>query len=249
MSLDQKVAIVTGASRGIGLAIAKALGKSGATVVLSSRKQEVLDPIAEELQQAGISCAAMACNVGKVDELPGFVNQVVERFGGIDVLVNNAGTSLAFGPVLDTEMWAYDKTFDVNLKGPYELSRLVHPVMKSRGGGSIINIASVEGITPSEGLGVYSMTKAAMIMASKVFAQEWGVDNIRVNAICPGYIKTKLSKTIMENDQIYQALMAKQAVKYEGQPENIADLVNFLASDASKFVTGAVMVADGGLTI
>ena len=249
MDLQNKVAIVTGASKGIGKAIAHAMGKAGAKVVVSSRKQPDIDAVVEEFKAEGIEALAVACNVGKRDQLAPLLEQTEKAFGGIDILVNNAGTSLSFGPVLKTEDWAYDKTFDVNLRGPYELSRLVHPYMKTRGGGSIINISSVEGLHPSPGLGVYSVTKAALIMVSQVCAREWGIDGIRVNTICPGYIKTKLSETLMTNDQVYKMIMAKQSLQHNGQPQDIGGLSVFLASDSSVFVTGAVITADGGMTI
>jgi len=249
MDLTGKVAIVTGASKGIGEAIAYDLAKAGAKVVISSRKQEAVDEVAERFRSEGLDAVGLACNVGKIDEIPGFVEEVIAEYGAIDILVNNAGTSLHFGPVLSIMDWQYDKTFDVNLKGPFELSRQVHPHMKVRGGGSIINISSVEGQSPSQGLGVYSVSKAALIMLTKVFAQEWGTDGIRVNAICPGFIKTKLSKTMLENEQIYKMIMAQQAIKYDGQPKDIAGLATLLASDSGAFITGSIFTADGGLTI
>ena len=249
MNLSGKVAIITGASKGIGKAIAYAMGKAGAQLVVSSRKQEAVDEVQAEFSAEGISAKAFACNVGKQEELEPLLKNTEEAFGGIDILVNNAGTSLHFGPILTTPDWAYDKTFDVNLKGPYELSRLVHPYMKKRGGGSIINISSVEGLSPGPGLGVYSVTKAAIIMLTKVCAREWGRDGIRVNAICPGFIKTKLSQSLLENDQIYKMIMAKQSISHDGQPEDIAGLSALLASDDAAFITGAVITADGGLTI
>lgn len=249
MDLEGKVAIITGASKGIGKAIAYAMGKAGAKVVVSSRKQEAVEEVAKEFQAEGIEAVGLACNVGNTEEIPAFLEKVNKAYGAIDILVNNAGTSLHFGPILDIQEWQYDKTFDVNLKGPFELSRQVHPFMKTRGGGAIINIASVEGQSPSHGLGVYSVTKASIIMLSKVCAQEWGVDGIRVNSICPGFIKTKLSKTMLENEQIYKMIMSKQAIKYDGKPEDIAGLSVLLASEAGAFITGSTFTADGGLTI
>jgi len=249
MNLKDKVAIITGASKGIGKAMAEAMGRYGAKVVVSSRKQEAVDAVAEELQAQGIDAAGIACNVGKKEELPALVEQTIARYGGIDILVNNAGTNPAFGPTLNIEDWAYDKIMDVNLKGPFELSRLVHPSMKARGGGSIINISSVEGLTPSEGLGIYSVSKAALIMLTKVQAREFGRDNIRVNAICPGFVKTKLSQAIFENEKLLGMIMARQALKKQGEPADMAGLACFLAADESAFITGAVIVADAGLTI
>lgn len=249
MNLEGKVAVITGASKGIGKAIAHSMGKAGAKVVISSRKQAAVEEVADEFKAEGIEATGIACNVGKMDEIPAFLSKVEETYGGLDILVNNAGTSLHFGPIVSIEEWQYDKTFDVNLKGPFQLSRLAHPYMKKRGGGSVVNIASVEGQTPSHGLGVYSVTKASLIMLTKVCAQEWGIDGIRVNAICPGFIKTKLSKTMLENDQIYKMIMSKQAIKYDGQPKDIAGLATLLSADEGAFITGSIFTADGGLTI
>ncbi|MEM7370122.1 MAG: glucose 1-dehydrogenase [Bacteroidota bacterium] len=247
--LTDKVAIITGASKGIGKAIAYAMGKAGAKVVISSRKQEAVDVVVEEFKAAGIEAAGIACNVGKMDQIPGLIQGTLDTFGRIDIVVNNAGTNPAFGPITQLEDWAYDKIMDVNLRGPYELARKAHPHLKANGGGSVINISSVEGFTPSEGLGIYSVSKAALIMMTKVMANEWGRDKIRVNAICPGFIRTKLSQGILDNPQLYKMIMAKQAVKHDGQPEDIAGTAVLLASDQSKFLTGTSITIDGGLTI
>jgi len=249
MTLNDKVAIITGASKGIGKAIAFAMGQAGARLVISSRKQEAVDMVAAEFEAEGISVKAIACNVGKADQRKALIEQTIKAFNGIDILVNNAGANPAFGPTLSIEDWAYDKTMEVNLRGPYELSRLVHPYMKAAASGSIINISSVEGLTPNHGLGIYSISKAALIMLTKVHAMEWGVDHIRVNAICPGFIKTKLSQAIFDNKQLLNGIMAKQALKQEGEVIDIAGLACLLASDASKFITGTAITADGGLTI
>lgn len=249
MNLTGKTAIITGASKGIGKAIAQAMAEAGANVIVSSRKQEAVDAVAADLQAAGFSAHGIACNVGNRDEIPALIEGAVAHFGGLHILVNNAGTNPAFGPVLGIEDWAYDKIFDVNLRGPFELARAAHPHIKASGGGSIINISSVEGFTPSPGLGIYSVSKASLIMLTKVMATEWGVDQIRVNAIAPGFIETKLSQAIFDNKVLMGMIMQKQALKTTGQPKDIAGLACLLASDDAGFITGATFTADGGLTI
>ncbi len=247
--LTDKVAIITGASKGIGEAIAYALGKAGAKVVLSSRKQEVLDEVAVRFEKDGIAVKAIAAHAGKLDDLERLVEQTQAAFGGVDILVNNAAANPTFGPVETTEEWAYDKIMEVNVKGPFFLSKLVLPSMQERGGGSIINISSIGGLSPEHQLGIYSMSKAALISQTKVLAKEWGNDNIRVNAICPGLIKTKFSEALWSNDKILQHMMTQTPIRRVGSPEEIALLALFLASAASAYSTGGVFVADGGYTI
>ncbi|WNJ19211.1 SDR family oxidoreductase [Pontibacter sp. G13] len=248
MKLTDKVAIVTGASKGIGKAIAHAFGLAGAKVVVSSRKQDAVDEVAQEFADAGIEARAIACNVGDPEARKALIDQTAEAFGSIDILVNNAGTNPYFGPVMGMEDWAYDKIMEINLRAPYELARLAYPHMKAAGG-SIINISSVEGQTPSPGLGIYSVSKSALIMMTKVLAQEWGKKKIRVNTIAPGFVKTKLSQAIFDNPQMLEYVMAKQALDHQAEPEDIAGVALMLASDDSQFVTGATFTADGGLTI
>ncbi|MEM7658937.1 MAG: glucose 1-dehydrogenase [Bacteroidota bacterium] len=247
--LEGKVAIITGASKGIGKAIAWAMAEAGAKVVISSRKQEAVDAVAAEFRAAGHDATAIACNVGKMEEIPALLEGTMKAYGAIDVLVNNAGTNPTFGPITQMEDWAYDKIMDVNLRGPYELGRKAFKYLKQGDGGSVINISSVEGFTPSEGLGIYSVSKAALIMLTKVMANEWGRDKVRANAICPGFIKTKLSQAIFENKPLLDMVMGKQALKIQGEPEDMAGLAVLLASDQSRFITGASFLADGGLTI
>jgi NAD(P)-dependent dehydrogenase (short-subunit alcohol dehydrogenase family) len=177
------------------------------------------------------------------------LEETVARFGGVDVIVNNAASNPTFGPLDEQSQEVFDKIFAVNVKGPFELCRLAYPIMKARGGGSVINISSIGGLTPEPGLGLYSVSKAAMISLTKVMAAEWGVDNIRANAVCPGLIKTKFSQALWGNEQIVQQMMALQPIKRIGIPEDVAGLCLFLASDASAYCTGGVYTADGGYTI
>lgn len=246
--LTDKVAIITGASKGIGKAIAHALGAHGARVVVSSRNQEAVDEVAVELSSAGIEARGIAAHMGEPENIRQLVDHAVEEFGGVDILINNAATNPVFGPVLMTDRGAFDKIMDVNVKGPFELSKLVQPIMMERGGGSIINISSIGGISPEHMLGIYSVSKAALISLTKVMAKEWGSANIRVNAICPGLIKTKFSQALWANETMLNMVTQKLPMPRMGDPEEIAGLAVFLASGASSYCTGGVYTADGGYT-
>ena len=248
-NLDGKVAIVTGASKGIGEAIARALGQAGAKVVVSSRKQEAVDALCASLRIEGTDATAIAANVGKGDDLQSLVQGTIAQYGGVDILINNAAANPVFGPVEDTETWAFDKIMDVNVKGPFELGKLVLPSMKSRGGGAIVNISSIGGLKPEPQLGIYSVSKAALLSLTKVMAKEWGAYGVRANAICPGLIKTKFSEALWANEQILQHMMGLQPIARIGTPEEIAALTLFLSCDASAYSTGSVFTADGGYTI
>ncbi|MFZ4425867.1 MAG: SDR family NAD(P)-dependent oxidoreductase [Saprospiraceae bacterium] len=247
--LEGKVAVITGASKGIGESIARIYGLAGAKVVISSRKQDALDALAGGLREIGIDVLPVAANAGNPDDLARLVQEAVQHFGGIDILVNNAAANPVFGPVEDTPLSAFDKIMDVNLKGPFELSKRCLPIMKSRGGGSIINISSIGGIRPEPQLGIYSVSKTALISLTKVLAKEWGAYGIRVNAICPGLIKTKFSQALWDNEQILRYTLAHLPIARVGTPEEIAALALFLAGNGAAYCTGAVFTADGGHTI
>jgi NAD(P)-dependent dehydrogenase (short-subunit alcohol dehydrogenase family) len=249
INLKGKIALVTGASKGIGEAIAKALGQAGASIILSSRKQADLDQVAQSFQREGIEAYPIACNAGKPEELEQLIETIKTKFGGLDILVNNAGTNPSLSPVENIGLSLFDKIMEVNLRGPFYLSQLVYPLMQKRGGGSIINIASIEGISPSEGLGAYSISKSGMIMLSKVMAKEWGKDNIRVNAICPGYIKTKLTEAVWSDEAYLQKVLNQQIIQEIGKPQDIAGIALVLASEAGAYFTGAAIVVDGGFTV
>ncbi len=248
-NLTGKVALVTGASKGIGEAVARYLAGCGATVVINSRKQEELDIVAESIRTSGGLCIGIAGNAGDLPACKNLVDQVTALYGGIDILVNNAAANPVYGPVLQCEEWAFDKIMNVNVKAPFALGNLVYPSMKSRGGGSVINISSIAGITPDPGLGMYSVSKAALNMLTKVTAKEWGPDNIRVNAICPGLIKTKFSEALWQNEKWLQSFVKHTPLGRLGSVEEIAGLALFLASDASGYCTGTLFTADGGVTI
>ena len=248
-SLEGKVALLTGASKGIGEAIARLYAAAGAKVVINSRKQEELDKVAESIIREGGSCIGIAANAGDLAECRILVDKVVTLHGGIDILVNNAASNPVYGPVVQCEEWAFDKIMNVNVKAPFELGKLVYPIMKQRGGGSVINISSIAGLTPDQGLGIYSVSKAALNMLTKVTAKEWGADHIRVNAICPGLIKTKFSEALWQNEKWLAHFVKLTPLGRMGTVEEIAGLALFLASDASGYCTGTLFTADGGITI
>ncbi len=249
LELNNKVALITGASKGIGEAIALVLAAHGANVVINSRKQEDLDRVAKKIISAGRECLTVAGNTSEASALKSLVDKTVEKYGGIDIVINNAASNPVFGPVVQTEEWAYDKIMDVNVKAPFELSKLAYPHMKERGGGSVINISSIAGDTPDPGLGIYSVSKAALNMLTKVMAKEWGPDNIRVNAICPGLIKTKFSQALWQDENILKRFMKMVPMGRMGTVDEIAAIALFLSSDASSYCTGTLFFADGGTTI
>jgi len=219
-SLDGKVALITGASKGIGFGIAEMFAAAGAKVVISSRKQEALDEQALQLNAKGYEVSGIACNVGNMEELKVLVEKTVERYGGIDILVNNAASN-----------------------------PLCYPHLRKSAGASVINISSIGGISPEQGLGIYSVSKAALISLTKVFAKEWGDSKIRVNAICPGLIQTKFSEALWSNEKIMSMILKQLAIKRAGTSEEIGAMALFLASPASTYTTGAILTADGGFTI
>lgn len=248
-NLTGKVAVITGASKGIGEAIAFALAEAGASVVVSSRKQEAVDEVAKGLQAQGFSAKAIAAHAGSISDLKNLVQQTTDAFGRIDIVVNNAAANPVFGPLTECGEDAFNKIMDVNVKGPFELGKLVYPIMARQGGGAVINISSIGGISPEPGLGIYSVSKAALVMLTKSMAHEWGEKNIRVNAICPGLIKTKFSQALWQNEQILQHTLSSVPMKRMGTPEEVAALALFLASAAGAYCTGGVYTVDGGHTI
>ncbi len=247
--LNGKVALVTGASKGIGEAIARFYAAYGAKVVINSRKQEELDVVARSIKEAGGECTGIAANAGDMKVCQELIEKVISTYGGLDILVNNAATNPTYGPLLKSEEWAFDKIMNVNVKAPFALANLAHPHMKKRGGGAVINISSIAGLTPDPGLGLYSISKAALNMLTKVQAKEWGKDGIRVNSICPGLIKTKFSEALWSNEEILNRFVAKLPIARMGTVEEIAGLALYLASPASAYSTGAVFTADGGTVL
>jgi len=248
-SLDGKVAIVTGASRGIGASIAHALAEAGAHVVVSSRKLASVEQVAREIEAAGGRAHAVECHVGDDAALAHLVDETARVFGGVDVLVNNAATNPVFGGLTECDAAAFDKIMAVNVRGPFELAKRALPHMEKRGGGAIVNVSSIGGISPEPMLGIYSVSKAALLSLTKVMAKEWGPSGVRVNAICPGLVRTKFSRALWENEDIAREVTATQPIARIAEPDEIAPLALFLCAPASSYVTGAVYPVDGGHTI
>ncbi len=246
-NLKGKIAVVTGASRGIGESIAKTLAAHGAEVVLSSRKIEGLTGVEKAIVAEGGKAASIACHNGKMDEIAALFKEVESRYGKIDILVNNAATNFYFGDVLNAPESAWDKTMDVNLKGYFFMSQYAAKAMANAGGGSIINVASINGIRPALMQGVYSITKAGVIAMTKSFAKELAPFNVRVNAILPGLTDTKFSSVMIQNEELMnKVILPTIPMRRAGSPDEMAGAALFLASDASSYVTGATIVVDGG---
>lgn len=247
--LTGKVAIVTGSSKGIGRAIARGLAEQGAKVVISSRKQAACDEVAAAFKSDGLEAVSIACHVGDASQRNHLVNATIEQYGGVDILVNNAAINPTFAPLIQAQEETFDKIMNVNVKACMLLANLCFPSMKARGGGSIINIASVEGLKPSPFLGMYSVSKAALIMLSQSQAKEWGSFNIRSNALCPGLIQTKFSAALWKNEKILNQFINHLPAKRMAQPEEMIGLAVFLASEAASYCTGGVYTADGGYMV
>ncbi|WP_186757844.1 SDR family NAD(P)-dependent oxidoreductase [Echinicola salinicaeni] len=247
-ALNNKVAVITGASKGIGLSIAEFFAAAGAKVVISSRNQEALDEVATRLNDKGYDVIGVACNVSHPDELELLVNKTIEVYGQIDILVNNAGINPFCGPVHETSMELFDKIMAVNVRAPFELSKLCLPHLRKSSNASIINISSIGAITPEPQLGIYSVSKSALHSLTKVCAKEWGNHKVRVNAICPGVVKTKFSQVLWSNDQVMDSIMKRLAIKRLGKVEEIGALALFLASPAASYTTGSIFTVDGGYT-
>jgi NAD(P)-dependent dehydrogenase (short-subunit alcohol dehydrogenase family) len=241
-----KVALVTGASRGIGFATAKRLVELGALVVLTSRKQTDLDTAAAELNAQGPGRAiAIASHGGRLEDVERLVQGAISAFGTIDVLVNNAATSAHYGNTLDADVAAWDKTFEVNVRGPFLLIRsVVNTAMRE--GGAIVNVASVGGIHPVRGLSVYNVTKAALLHLTRQLALELGPVGIRVNAVAPGLIRTRFAEVLWKDEELHARHQRINPLGRIGEPEEVAEAIMFLASSASSYVNGHVLVVDGG---
>jgi NAD(P)-dependent dehydrogenase (short-subunit alcohol dehydrogenase family) len=233
-SLKDKVALVTGASRGIGQAAALGLPD--------------LEKVGEEIKKAGRKCLPVQAHLGKAEEINHLIKRVLEEFGKIDILVNNAAANPTLASAMDIDERAWDSIMNLNLKGLFFLSQAVARVMKEKGGGKIINVSSVSGITPDL-LPLYSISKAGVNMATKVMAQQWAQYNIRVNAIAPGLTKTRFSEALWKNPDILKMAMSKTPMARPAEPEEMVGAIIYLASDASSYVTGQIIAIDGGSTI
>lgn len=248
-SLDGKVAIVTGASRGIGEAIAHTYAKAGAKVVVVSRKLEGVTAVANAIRKAGGEALPIAAHMGDQVAVMSLVEEVVMTYGGVDIVVNNAGTNPHFGPLLTADESFWDKTLDVNLRGHFRLIRAAVPSMIGRGGGKVINVASIAGITPMPGVGLYGISKAAVIMLTKTLAVELAEHNIQVNALAPGFVKTRFSEAVWGDETVNATVIANTPAGRIATVEELQGIALYLASSASNFLTGQVIVIDGGLTL
>ena len=245
-TLEGKVAVITGAARGIGRAIALRFAQAGAKVVVSDRELKDVQVVVDEIEAGGGEALAVQAHVGQLDQLEALVRQTVEAFGRVDVMVNNAGINPHFGPLLDADEGTVEKTLDVNLKGVFRGCKAVVPQMEKQGGGKIINMASVGGFRPGPGSGLYGISKAGVIMLTEILAVELGPANIQVNAIAPGIIKTRFSRALWQTPELAEKALHSLPVGRFGTPEEVASLALYLASPASDFVTGAVFMMDGG---
>jgi len=249
ISLHGKIALVTGGGRGIGTAITRRFAEAGASVVIASRKLEKLEATAKEFASLPGKVVPIACHVGQKEQIANLVGETEARLGPVDILVNNTATTIGQGPALAATDEMLDKIVEINIKSALRLVRLVVPKMIERQrGGSIINIASVAGLRPQPGGLLYSFTKAGLIIMTRSWAQEFGPHNIRVNAIAPGLIQTDLSEFFWKDDTRRRQYESATPLHRIGQPDEIAGLALYLASDEASFVTGQVMVADGGMT-
>jgi NAD(P)-dependent dehydrogenase (short-subunit alcohol dehydrogenase family) len=248
INLEGKVAIVNGASRGIGAAIAQGMAACGAQLVLSSRRQESVQEVADSIVSAGGKAVAKACHAGNLEDIEALFRFVDEKFGRLDILVNNAATNPYYGPAVGLSPEAFDKTVEVNLKGPYFMTSSAISLMVKNGGGSIVNVASVAALMPLPGQCVYAMTKAGLISLTRGFAKEYGQQGIRVNAIFPGVIKTRLAEAMTE-DPTVQKWLSRMPVPRAGEPEDMVAGVLYLVSDNAAYTTGTTLVMDGGATL
>ena len=246
-SLQNKIAIVTGASKGIGASIAHGFARAGAAVVVSSRRQDAVDAVAEEIRGTGGNAIGVSAHMGEPAQIQHLVDATIARFGAVDILVNNAAINPTFGLVVDADMGVFQKMLDVNVKGYLLAIQKCAPLMRQRGGGSIINLASTAGLQPAPGLGLYSITKSVVIMMTRLLAKELGPDKIRVNAIAPGVIKTKFSQVLWNTPEIYERTASSAALRRIGMPDELIGTALYLASDASSFTTGETIVVDGGV--
>ena len=246
LSLEGKVAVVTGGSRGIGKAVALAFADAGADVAIASRKLPDLEAVASEISAMGRRVICVPTHTKKVEDLENLVTRVMEEYGRIDVLVNNAATNPAMGPIVDTEEKIYDHIIDTNLKGYFMMSKLAGKVMRDQKSGNIINVSSAGGVSPAEGLGPYCISKAGINMLTKQMAMEMGPYNVRVNAIAPRIVKTGFSKALWTNDKLMEKEFKCTPLKCVATPEEIAQTALYLASSATNYMTGHILVVNGG---
>ncbi len=246
-SLKDKIALITGASRGIGEAVAKTLAAYGARCILVSRKVEGLEQVKEKIEQKGGQAEVFACNTGNLGQIGELFAEIDRSHGRLNILVNNAATNPYFGDMVKADEKAWDKTNAVNLKGPFFMTQQAARLMENAGGGAIVNVASINGVRPVPLQGIYSITKAGLIAMTKAFAKELGPKNIRVNALLPGLTETHFSEALIKNDQIYSFAVQQIPLGRHAQPEEMAGAVLYLVSEAASFTTGMCLICDGGM--
>ncbi len=245
-NLSGKVALITGASRGIGESIAKLLAQHGAHVIVTSRKLDGCERVVNEIKKEGYSAQAIACHIGDMEQIDGLLSQIKTEHGKLDILINNAATNPYFGHILDTDLSAFKKTVDVNIQGYFFMCVQGGKLIKENGGGSIVNVASVHGMVPGAMQGIYSITKASVISMTKAFAKECAQLGIRVNALLPGATDTKFSAAVVKDPAILEQTLAHIPMNRVAQPDEMAGTVLYLVSDAASYTTGACLNVDGG---
>ena len=246
LALKDKVAIVTGASRGIGRAIAESFAREGATVVICGRKLEAVVQVATQMKDCAGKVYPLACHVGRAADIQHLVDTTLREFDKVDILVNNAATNIAQEPVLQIDEAKFDKMIEVNLKSAFRFIQAVAPGMCRQGSGSIVNIASIAGLRPQFHGMLYSMTKAALIMMTQSYALELGPHGVRVNAIAPGLVQTVLSEYYWKGEEKLSQVIDTQPIKHLGQPREIAEVALLLAGDRGSYLTGQTLIVDGG---
>ena len=245
--LSEKVALVSGASRGIGAAVARTLAEFGAEVILTSRRIENLKEVELQIKESGKKASCMACHNGELGEIEELFKEIRQTHGSLDILVNNAATNPYYGPVIDAEEKAWDKTLSVNLKGPFFMSQHAVRLMRENGGGAIVNVSSINGKIPMHYQSIYSITKAGLIAMTQSFAKELGTDNIRVNALLPGLTDTKFASALTQNEKLMKTVLPQIPLGRIAQPGEMSGMVLFLVSDAASYVTGSTFTVDGGI--
>jgi NAD(P)-dependent dehydrogenase (short-subunit alcohol dehydrogenase family) len=244
--LTGKIALVTGASRGIGEGIARLLAAQGAHVIVSSRKQDACEAVAASIREDGGKAEAYACHIGEMAQIDKLFADLEAKHGRIDILINTAATNPHFGHITETDVGAFQKTVDVNIRGYFFMSSAAAKLMARNGGGSIVNVASVNGVTPGAQQGIYSITKAAVISMTKAFARECAPQKVRVNALLPGATDTKFASALFHNPVILEQALSRIPMRRVAEPSEMAGAVLYLASDAASYTTGAALNVDGG---
>ena len=247
--LSGKIALVTGASRGIGQAIAELLAEQGAHVIISSRREDGCEHVAQSIIATGGSAQSMACNIGEMQQIEDIFGRIREQHGKLDILVNNAATNPYYGHILDTDPGAFQKTVDVNIRGYFFASVEAGKLMRDNGGGVILNTASINALKPMQMQGIYSITKAAVVNMTRAFAKECAEFDIRCNALLPGLTKTKFAGALFEDEKLYRYAISSIPMRRHAEPQEMAGTALYLVSDASSYTTGEIVVVDGGMTV